>query len=214
MTFDPFGDFSTRGYLRNSFGIRDKSEIKAAERTVVQINMPKAIQYLAGRKDLSYGDVLEVHSILFGAIYPWAGEDRTATAPNLDITKAGISGIFAHPDEIQMAMNHGLRMASDTSTMRSKPGEVMGYMAYSHPFLDGNGRTIMAVHQEMCRRAGFHIDWMKADKAHYLTILTQELQRPGKGFLDDYVRQSLNVRGLNKANSNPDGSYEAPAPKF
>lgn len=214
MTFDPFGDFSTRGYLRNRFGIRVKSEIKAAERTVVQINMPKAIEYLAGRKDLSYGDVLEVHAILFGALYPWAGEDRTATAPHLDITKAGISGIFAHPGEIQMAMNHGLRMASATTTMRAKPGEVMGYMAYSHPFLDGNGRTIMAVHQEMCRRAGFHIDWMKADKTSYLTILTQELQRPGKGFLDDYVRQSLNVRGLNKANSNPDGSYEAPAPKF
>jgi fido (protein-threonine AMPylation protein) len=29
--------------------------------------------------------------------------------------------------------------------MRERPGEVMGYFAHGHPFLDGNGRTIMVV---------------------------------------------------------------------
>jgi cell filamentation protein len=48
--------------------------------------------------------------------------------------------------------------------MRQKPGEVMGYLAHGHPFLDGNGRTIMLVHAELARRAGFGIDWGSTGK--------------------------------------------------
>src|SRR5580693_367234 len=30
--------------------------------------------------------------------------------------------------------------------MATKPGEIMGYLAFGHPFLAGNGRTIIVVH--------------------------------------------------------------------
>ena len=72
--------------------------------------------------------------------------------------------------------------------MTQKPGEVMGYLAYGHPFLDGNGRTIMFIHAELARRAGFGIDWSVTDKDQYLAALTQELEEPGKGKLDAYLR--------------------------
>lgn len=64
----------------------------------------------------------------------------------------------------------------------------MGYLAYAHPFLDGNGRTIMTVDTELCRRAGIHIDWSHSEKAPYLAALTKELQDPAKGHLDNYLR--------------------------
>jgi Fic family protein len=31
----------------------------------------------------------------------------------------------------------------------------MGYLAHGHPFLDGNGRTIMVLHCVLAQRAGF-----------------------------------------------------------
>ena len=31
MTFDPFGDFSTRGYLRNKAGLHDPTAVKQFE---------------------------------------------------------------------------------------------------------------------------------------------------------------------------------------
>ncbi|WP_249784627.1 Fic family protein [Bradyrhizobium sp. IC3195] len=72
--------------------------------------------------------------------------------------------------------------------MAEKPGEVMGYLAYGHPFLDGNGRTIMLIHAELARRAGISIDWAATDKVQYLAALTQELEEPGKGKLDAYLK--------------------------
>ena len=64
----------------------------------------------------------------------------------------------------------------------------MGYLAYAHPFLDGNGRTIMVVHGVMAQRAGFSIDWAATGKADYLSALTKELDDPGKGHLDAYLK--------------------------
>jgi fido (protein-threonine AMPylation protein) len=43
--------------------------------------------------------------------------------------------------------------------MKARPGQIMGYLAYGHPFLDGYGRTIMTVHSALAQRAGFSIDW-------------------------------------------------------
>src|SRR5262245_2700084 len=68
--------------------------------------------------------------------------------------------------------------------MKDKPGEVMGYLAYGRPFLNGNGRAIMVVHCVLAQRAGFSIDWAAVDKTAYLT---QELDDPGKGILDKFL---------------------------
>jgi cell filamentation protein len=76
----------------------------------------------------------------------------------------------------------------DKAFMTVKPGEVMGYLAFGHPFLDGNGRAIMTVHAMMAQRAGFSIDWSQTNKGDYLGALTQEIDRPGKGILDGYLK--------------------------
>lgn len=71
--------------------------------------------------------------------------------------------------------------------MASRPGEVMGLFAYGHPFLDGNGRTMLLVHMELCHRAGFSIAWERTSKADYLMALTQEIETPGCFILDNYL---------------------------
>jgi cell filamentation protein len=72
--------------------------------------------------------------------------------------------------------------------MRTKPGEIMGYLACGHPFLDGNGRTIMTVHSVLAQRAGFRIDWSATTKDAYLDALTKEIENPAKGHLDAYLK--------------------------
>ncbi len=71
----------------------------------------------------------------------------------------------------------------------------MGYLAYGHPFLDGNGRTIMVVHSVLARRAGIDIDWASTDKNGYLSALTEEINSPGKGHLDEYLRPVIRPAG-------------------
>jgi cell filamentation protein, protein adenylyltransferase len=186
VTFDPFGDFATEGYLRNFEKEKDLAIVKRAENASFMTGLDEAFATLARSKVLSYNDVLTTHAILFGAIYPWAGEDRTRTAPKLTIKKGPV--IFVNAPEIRTAVEFALRKGQDTDYMKAKPGEIMGYLAYGHPFLDGNGRTIMTVHSVLAQRAGFSIDWSATKKDAYLDALTQEIENPSKGSLDTYLK--------------------------
>jgi cell filamentation protein len=176
VTFDPFGDFETRGYLRNLAGEKDAAIVRRLEHASFTTGIDDAFAKLAMKKQ---------HRVLFEAVYPWAGQDRATTSPDIAVSRGGV--LFAHPNYLQNAIEHALKLGSDPETMRAKPGEVMGYLAYGHPFLDGNGRTIMVIHAVLAQRAGFSIDWAATDKSAYLDALTKELDDPGKGILDAYV---------------------------
>ncbi len=130
--------------------------------------------------------MLDTHKTLFDAVYPWAGQDRLTTAPHIAVSKGPV--LFAHPKFIQSAAEYALKHGQDKKFMAEKPGEIMGYLAYAHPFLDGNGRTIMVVHAVLAQRGGFSIDWAATGKADYLAALTKELDVPGKGHLDGYLK--------------------------
>jgi cell filamentation protein len=186
VTFDPFGDFATRGYLRNVAKAKDPEIVRRLAHTSFTTGIDDAFTQLAARKRLSYDDVLGTHKILFEAIFPWAGEDRLQNAPHLAVSKGAV--IFAYPQDIRRSIDYALEHGQDKELMAAKPGEVMGYFAYGHPFLDGNGRTIMVVHSVLAQRAGFSIDWAATSKTDYLTALTKELDLPGKGLLDAYLR--------------------------
>ena len=186
MTFDPFGDFATEGYLRNFEKEKNLAIVKRAEHASFVTGLDEAFAHLAKSKVLAYDDVLKVHGILFGAVYPWAGQDRARTAPKLTIKKGAV--IFANAPEIAAAVEFALRKGQDKDYMRERPGEIMGYLAYGHPFLDGNGRTIMTVHSVLAQRAGFSIDWSGTEKDAYLDALTKEIENPSKAHLDSYLK--------------------------
>jgi cell filamentation protein len=197
VTFDPFGDFATKGYLRNIARAKDRAIVRQMEHSAFLTGLGPALQALAGAKSLTYVEVLATHKTLFDAVYPWAGQDRTTTAPELAISKgAGANRVrFADPDDIQRSVEYGLKLAQDQAQMATKPGEVMGYLAFGHPFLDGNGRTIMVVHCVLAHRAGIRIDWASTAKDAYLAALTQELNSPGNGMLDAYLKPYLHLSG-------------------
>lgn len=186
MTFDPFGDFATQGYLRNLAKEKDPDIVRRLEHASFMTGIDAALERLTKIKRLSYPDMLETHRILFEAVYPWAGQDRRTTAPNLAISKGPV--LFARPELMQRAIDYALAHGQDGEFMRGKPGEVMGYLAYGHPFLDGNGRTIMIIHGVMAQRAGFSVDWASTEKVAYLSALTKELDDPAKGHLDAHLK--------------------------
>ena len=185
MTFDPFGDFATRGYLRNLTGEKDLAIVRRLEHAAFVTGLEPAFRALGAAKMLTYDHVLSTHKALFDAVYPWAGRDRLSTLPEHAVVKGAVQ--FAHPKDIRAAVDYALRNGQDPAFMAEKPGEVMGYLCYGHPFLDGNGRTLMAVHALLAQRAGFSIDWSKTDKTAYLDALTKEIDAPGKGQLDAYL---------------------------
>ena len=189
VTFDPFGDFATRGYLRNIAAEKDPDIVRRLEHTSFTTGLDEAFAQLRTIKTLSYSDVLATHKILFDAVYPWAGQDRLQTAAEIAVCKGEV--LFAHPADAQAAIEYALKNGQDPTFMRDKPGEVMGHLAYGHPFLDGNGRTIMVVHSVMAQRAGISIDWASTNKVEYLKVLSMEIDNPGRGRLDEYLKSYL-----------------------
>lgn len=187
--FDPFLDFDVNGYLQNKFKEKDPTVIKDLEHTMFRAGLDDALNYLSKQEELTYGDFLEVHRILFSEIYPWAGKDRSELVPDKAISKAGVK--FCHPAEIQLSINYGLRLGQDHKYMRDNSGEIMGLFAYGHPFLDGNGRTMLLIHTELCHRAGFSIEWEKTTKSDYLSALSKEIEKPRDKSLDAYLSQFI-----------------------
>jgi cell filamentation protein len=187
--FDPFKDFETRGYLQNLYGEKNPQVVKEMEHELFRANLDDAISFLGTKRKITYADFLTVHKILFSTFYPWAGSDRTTTAPSVAIKKGDV--LFCHPHDCRRAVEYGLQLGHDCKVLQARPGEVMGLFAYGHPFLDGNGRTMLVVHTELCNRAGFSISWEKSKKEDYLFSLTQEIRNPGQGFLDTYLRRFI-----------------------
>jgi cell filamentation protein len=198
MAFDPFGDHAEKGYLRNFAGASDPDVVKRLEHRSVVSNIEEALANLQTGKPLTYRDVLKTHETLFKDMYPWAGKDRFGVAREEaeltgDASKRNLGGIvtkgpvtFMPSSHAERGVDYALMIGNDPDKMRSTPGEVMGHLAYAHPFLDGNGRTLMAVHSELAARAGIYIDWSQTTKADYLAALTSEINDPGS--LDSYLK--------------------------
>jgi cell filamentation protein len=189
VTFDPFGDFETRGYLRNIEQEKDLAIVQRLQHASFTTGIDDAFAALAKKNPLTYDDVLGAHKILFEALYPWAGQDRSTTAPDLAIRRGEV--LFEDPKLIRSAVDYALKLGNDPAQMREKAGTVMGYLAHGHPFLDGNGRTIMTVHCVLAQRAGLSIDWAAIDKNAYLTALTKELDDPRKGTLNEFLKPHI-----------------------
>lgn len=71
--FDPFKDFASAGYLRNTAREKDPQIVKQIEHALFTANLQDATAWLKKRRNLQDDDFLKVHQILFGGFYPWAG---------------------------------------------------------------------------------------------------------------------------------------------
>ncbi len=116
MIFDPFGDFDTQGYLRNILGSKDIQEVKSLEYASFQRNLDRSVTALAKIDFIEYKHVLEIHKTLFGAVYPWAGQDRSVTAPGINISKAGYNSMFAQSQYVRRVTEYALDQSRDPAT--------------------------------------------------------------------------------------------------
>jgi cell filamentation protein len=121
VTFDPFGDFETRGYLHNVAKAKDPAVVQRLQHNSFLTGIDAALAHLEDQLTLAYGDVLLTHKTLFEGVFPWAGEDRLANAPHLFVRKDKV--LFAHPKDIRKAIDYALQQGQDKAFMRKKPGK-------------------------------------------------------------------------------------------
>lgn len=186
MAFDPFGDFETAGYLRNFAGQKDPQKVKQLEHNSFVGNVGDALRTLDAKSTLSFQDIRDTHRTLFKDVYPWAGESRDQNAKDLHITKGSVA--FQLAPAVPRGIDYALTRANKPAAFKADVGNTIGELAYAHPFLDGNGRTITTVVDALARKANIRIEWERTDKADYLKALTKEIDEPNKQHLSNYLQ--------------------------
>lgn len=114
--FDPFGDFETKGYLRNTLGEKNLQEVKSMEHILFLSQLPSTLDWLA-TQSLNYDTLLQTHQRLFVDFYPWAGQDRLTVLPDTTVKKGEI--VFANPEEIQSAVVDALKQKDSSKENRT-----------------------------------------------------------------------------------------------
>lgn len=165
MVWDPFGDFESRGLLRNRYRIRDAAKLASAEYLIVQAKMPRALSILSRERDITLASWRRAHAVLFRDLYPWAGKLR-----HLDVERGPVR--FNSYSRIAQDAEVVFTECAAEGFLEENLGYVYGELAFNHPFLDGKGRSLNTVFSGMCRRNQFDIAWDRVTKSDYLAHLT------------------------------------------
>ncbi len=163
MSFDPY--LRPSGVLRNTLGLDDAVALTRLEANAVLrgcVVMFRRPDVVAASWDL--GHLQRLHRLLFGSIYPWAGELRT-----IDIAKGTTR--FANAGYLQTA-------AADTFGRLLDPrarfqgldrddtvlaaSALLAELNLLHPFREGNGRAQRAFLQLLVLETGSVIRWDRA----------------------------------------------------
>lgn len=103
---------------------------------------------------------------------------------------------FAYPGHIKDIINLGFnkylgfdKYLKEPKSIKMHIGDIISYLCYGHPFLDGNGRTILTIVHAIAMSSGFDIHWSKIDPLVYLDILTEDLEHSGHNMLNEYMEQ-------------------------
>jgi len=130
IVFDPFGDHEQRGYLRNHAGVKEKHLVSRLEHGSFSRSIGRALQYLEASSSITLADVRETHRILFSYVYPWAGQDRSQNAADLNITKGPV--VFQPAPYVPQGVEYALNEARDPAAFRENPGKAIGELSSCH----------------------------------------------------------------------------------
>jgi cell filamentation protein len=78
VRFDPFGDFATRGYLRNIAKAKDPEIVRRLLHNSFLTGIDAALDHLEAQTSLTYADVLQHHSLLAAPRRKRVGESPIA----------------------------------------------------------------------------------------------------------------------------------------
>lgn len=158
---DPYVDPAT-GVLRNRLGIVDSALLSEAEAALSAAALADlAVRTLPGSYDLEH--LRSFHREIFADVYPWAGEIR-----RVNIAKTDLFCVHQH---IETYSHDVLSSLAKENFLRGLPrGAFIDRLAHYfaeinaiHPFREGNGRTQRAYFHQLCRMAGWPIDWTGLD---------------------------------------------------
>ena len=167
---NPYTD--ENGLFHNKLGITDNAALHEFEYHHSAI---KAECILSGDIKLAHNSydldhLKEIHKTLFGDIYEWAGQERTRPFAKGNQLSKTVT-FFLEPEkladkwkEIQTHTQEFLNAENmDFRTAKDKLVDIMVEANYSHPFPEGNGRSLQVFMSQLAQEKNIQMDYSQVD---------------------------------------------------
>ena len=171
--------------LKNKLGIKDDKTLDLVE--AEQSRQKMMILYERGFDDFSPDGLREIHRVLFGDIYDWAGEYRLINIEKRESLLGGRSVWYSNDDTISDDLESVFREINSKDWRQMSREEFVHELTILfptiwrvHPFREGNTRTVVMMLTFFVEHHGYYMD--------------QELMATSAG----YVRNSFVMASLDE----------------
>jgi cell filamentation protein len=150
--------------LRNSLGIKDAKTLEKAESEITYFRLADVDNAVA---DLPFGlpRLLAIHKHIFGDVYEWSGKLRVISIVKGERVLGGDTVRYSQPDDIERDCGAALQKLNSTDWSIlgvHETAEVFAKLTaalwQTHPFREGNTRTIITFATQFAEAHGFRMD--------------------------------------------------------
>lgn len=159
--------------LMNLGNIKDAEILRQAEADITGYTLA-ALYHQEFDKFDSVG-LLEAHRIIFGDLYPWAGEIRTIQMTKPEYVLGGDTVRYSYPKEIKKELTVACKGISALKKVTTKEDLIFRFVRITaklwqiHPFREGNTRTVIAFSVLLAQCLGLEVNHILfAENAAYL----------------------------------------------
>ena len=151
--------------LRNLADIRDARLLESTEAALVASQAPRIETSSPAVNDLK--QLLSIHRILFGKLYPFAGKFRMHTGRMTKTRASGSTVVYCdsafippQADLIFAALAAEKYLVGlNGQDFAQRAAYFYGEFDAIHPFREGNSRTLRLFFSAIAKNAGFQLDW-------------------------------------------------------
>lgn len=169
--------------LRNKLDIKDEKTLDLIEAEQSRVNM--MLLYERGFQDFSPAGLSEIHRVLFGDIYDWAGEYRIINIEKRESLLGGRSVWYSNNEAIPADLDTVFQEIHIRDWRQMTREEFVHELTILfskiwrvHPFREGNTRTVVMMMTFFVEHHGYYMD--------------QELMAASAGYVrDSFVMASL-----------------------
>ena len=168
--------YPSTSVLRNKLGLTDQDQLDQFEAEITALRLVELQENpIKGHFDLDH--LKQFHLHIFQDVYDWAGEIRT-----VDISRG--ASRFAHAQFIESAaktlfvnlkIENGLKgLSIDDFSLRA--AHYLSEINVLHPFREGNGRAQRAFITQLCREAGYDLDYSDLEQNEVFDAMKEAFQ--------------------------------------
>lgn len=149
--------------LKNRANIRDQELLRKAEADIT--NLAMSAIYEQEYEKFNTDTLCDIHRIIFGQIYDWAGEFRTIQMVKYEEVLGGDTVRYAQPKDIKKELTATMkeigklkRTGSNDHDIVFRLVRIIAAIWHTHPFREGNTRTVIVFAVLLAKRLSFEVD--------------------------------------------------------